>query len=142
MPAVDLPAPTGTAPYPRVEQPADVEFWMDDDAARAAAATGPPRDVPTPRPVPRPTTRRADLERAWTVPDPRSEADAPEESDDEPAWLRERREEAEFEAEFGSWRAGPVGMGALPPRRSPLARLPLLLLVIVVALVLWSALVP
>ena len=46
-------------------------------------------------------------------------------------------------AEFGNWRARPVGpSGYLPRRRSPLARLPVLLLLVVVALVLWFALLP
>jgi hypothetical protein len=131
------PMPAGADPRAHA---AEVEYWMDDDAERAAAVTGPPRDVPTPRPIPRPTTRRADLQRAYVVPEPRTDA---HEHDDEPEWLRERREEAEFQAEFGNWRAGPAGpTGHLPPRRSPLARLPLLLLLVVVALVLWFALVP
>jgi hypothetical protein len=29
--------------------------------------------------------------------------------EDEPSWRRERREEAEFRAEFGEWRAGAAG---------------------------------
>ena len=29
--------------------------------------------------------------------------------DDEPVWRRERREEAEFRAEFGEWRAAHMG---------------------------------
>lgn len=77
-----------------------VARWMDEDAARA-------RDVPRPRPIPQ--------RRHRVLPPETAETPAAVEGDraHEPAWMRERREEAEFRAQFGEWRAG----GARPAPR-------------------------
>jgi len=80
--------------------------WMDDDRERSLQPWVPEaRDVPPPRPLP---TQR----RHRTLP-----PETPETSpavrggprEDEPSWRRERREEAEFRAQFGEWRAGRPG---------------------------------
>jgi hypothetical protein len=82
--------------------------WMDADRERGLQPWVPePRDVPPPRPVPTQRPHR-------TLPPERGEPAAvrggpPE---DEPAWRRERREEAEFRAEFGEWRADRARAGA------------------------------
>lgn len=80
---------------------AGVARWMAEDRERALAPRAPDvRDVPPPHPLPPPRRRR-------TVPprivDPSSPVTG-EAADDEPVWRRQRREEAEFRAEFGEWR--------------------------------------
>lgn len=112
------------------ERPAhDTEVAATDDAGADVPSsewTAPPRDVPPPRPVggARTRRRRPQYEPASIVgdadvgvgPDPEGrdpDGRDPDDRDpdgpdaDEPAWLRERREEAEFAREFGDWRAGP-----------------------------------
>lgn len=89
----------------RLPPPGDhdaVARWMDEDATRT-------RYVPPPRPIPPQRRHRV-------LPPENPETPAAIEGDpaDEPAWMRERREEAEFRAQFGEWRAG----GARPAPRS------------------------
>jgi hypothetical protein len=79
--------------------------WMDADHQRALQPWAPePRDVPPPRPVPAPRRHR-------TLPPETGEPTAVRGGPpvDEPSWRRERREEAEFRAEFGEWRADRAG---------------------------------
>ena len=66
---------------------------MDEDATRA-------RYVPPPRPIP-PQRRRRVLPPETPEVRPAIEGDPVH----EPAWKRELREEAEFRAQFGEWRA-------------------------------------
>ena len=88
---------------------------------------GTPRRVPPPRPVRRP--RRGPLPPDRQPVTPTSRDTDP----DEPDWKRERREEAEFRAQFGDWRGGPVR------RRPPLVLLLALLVILALAAVLlWS----
>ena len=102
-----------------------------------------PRDVPPPRPIPRPRRPRRSRPRADAVPpiepphpaDPSAEPTAGGPGDaDEPPWVRERREEAEFRAQFGDWQAG-----RMPRRTGP--RPGPALLVVAVALLLIAYLV-
>ena len=74
---------------------------------------GAPRDVPPPRPLPRPPRRRPALRSSDAVSLPSAKSDEGG-HEDEPPWLRARREEHEFAREFGEWRAG----GMRPVRRS------------------------
>ncbi|MDL5154478.1 hypothetical protein [Actinomycetospora termitidis] len=86
---------------PGVTDRAGVARWMDDDRERALRPLA--RDVPPPRPIPPQRVHRA-------LPPEYTESPAPAaDHDDEPAWRRERREEAEFRAQFGEWRAGAAG---------------------------------
>ncbi|MEJ2869533.1 hypothetical protein WCD74_17285 [Actinomycetospora sp. OC33-EN08] len=69
--------------------------WMDDDRERALRPLG--REVPPPRPVRRQRVLPPEYtDTSAPVPAPREES----------AWRRERREEAEFRAQFGEWRPG------------------------------------
>lgn len=116
--------------------------------------TSPPRDVPPPRPIPESGGRRrrrrtpAGAELAHRSVDPAVLDDAAggprgATEPDEPPWVRERREEAEFAREFGHWRhGGPSGRPAAVPRRSSrgTAMVPVLLLLVAVAVVLVAAL--
>ena len=116
----------GTAPPPPAADPAlapahasdlrlppvgdvdGVARWMDEDRERALRPwTAEGRDVPTPRPLPAQRRQR-------TLPSAPTETtavtgDAPE---DESQWRRQRREEAEFRAQFGEWRPGRAGASA------------------------------
>ena len=87
--------------------------WMDDDRERSLQPWTPEaREVPPPRPLPAPRRHRTlPPETPETRPAVRGGPPA-----DEPAWRRERREEAEFRAEFGEWRAG---AGQTPSGRTP-----------------------
>jgi hypothetical protein len=90
---------------PSVTDDAAIAEWMDADHRRALQPWVPePRDVPPPRPVP-PQRRHRTLP-PETV-EPAAVRGGP--PDGEPSWRRERREEAEFRAEFGEWRAGQRG---------------------------------
>jgi hypothetical protein len=82
-----------------------VAEWMDADRERALQPWAPePRDVPPPRPVP---TQRPHRTLPPETGEPAAVRGGPPQ--DEPAWRRERREEAEFRAEFGEWRANHPG---------------------------------
>lgn len=139
---------------------AAVARWMDADAVEARRASGPgrpwidgetvdaggtspgvvreagparllPREV---APHPAPAPRRPVAERApERPPRPRVEED---EDDDEPVWLRERREEHEFRSQFGEWRAAP----AAPMRSAALSPTTVLVLLVLVAIVVLIAL--
>jgi hypothetical protein len=89
---------------PGAIDPDGVSRWMDEDRSRALRPLA--REVPPPRPIPRPRRERVLPPEFTEVPAARS-ADG-----EESAWQRERREEAEFRAQFGEWRAG-------APRRAP-----------------------
>lgn len=123
----------GTAPPPPATDPArseplasdlrlpptdaeGVARWMDADRERALAPWSPEvRDVPPPRPLPQPRRHRT-LPPETTEDSPAVTGDAPQ---DESAWRRERREEAEFRAQFGEWRPerqGAAGYGGPGPR--------------------------
>ena len=97
---------------PPVADDEAVAEWMDADRERGLQPWIPEaREVPPPRPVP-PRRRHRTLP-PETV-EPAAVRGGPPE--DEPSWRRERREEAEFRAEFGEWRAGaaaPPGAGRL-----------------------------
>ncbi len=124
-----LAGPDGTAPPPPVTDPASstvrpsdlrlpaaadadgIAAWMDADRERSLQPWAPEaRDVPPPRPLPVQRRQR-------TLPP--EHGDAPSVGggprEDEPSWRRERREEAEFRAEFGEWRAGAQGAGGRSP---------------------------
>jgi hypothetical protein len=89
---------------------------MDEDRERGLQPWAPQvRDVPPPRPLPQQRRRRTlppetpDGSTAVTGGPP----------EDEPSWRRERREEAEFRAQFGEWRPdrqGAAGYGGPGPR--------------------------
>jgi hypothetical protein len=114
-----LAGPDGTAPPPPAAdptagraRPTDVRLpaltdepgvaaWMDADHERGLQPWTPePRDVPPPRPLP---AQRRHRELPPETVAPSAVRGGPRE--DEPSWRRERREEAEFRAEFGEWRA-------------------------------------
>lgn len=133
--------PTDLRPPPVTGDEAIAE-WMDADRGRALEPWAPePRDVPPPRPVPAQLRHR-------TLPpetvEPTAVRGGPRE--DEPVWRRERREEAEFRAEFGEWRAdrtgasGPVRMGASSAGRLTGVRLGAPLIVLIAVLVAIAAL--
>ena len=115
--------------------------------------TSPPRDVPPPRPIPGSGGRRRrrtpppGAELAHPAPDPSGTDEASQGSDraggsEEPPWVRERREEAEFARQFGDWRGGGSSGRPAPGRRSSRgsAVVPVLLLLVAVAAVLVVAL--
>jgi hypothetical protein len=118
----------GTAPPPPTTDPAlapahasdlrlppvgdadGVARWMDEDRERGLQPwTAEVRDVPPPRPLPAPRRQRT------LPPAPTDTAavtgDAPE---DESEWRRQRREEAEFRAQFGEWRPGRASPSGMP----------------------------
>jgi hypothetical protein len=115
----------GTAPPPPVSDPtaararpsdlrlppvtgADgVAAWRDADRERGLQPWTPEvREVPPSRPV---TTRRPHRTLPPETGEPPAVRGGPPQ--DEPSWRRERREEAEFRAEFGEWRAGRPAAG-------------------------------
>ncbi len=105
-PPVTDPASSPAGPtdlrLPAATDPEGLAAWMDADRERALQPWAPAaRDVPPPRPVPPPRRHRALPPETVADPTP-LRGDPPE---DEPAWRRARREEAEFRAEFGEWRA-------------------------------------
>jgi hypothetical protein len=101
--------------------------WMNADRERGLQPWVPePRDVPPPRPVPAQRPHR-------TLPpetgEPAAVRGGPPQ--DEPAWRRERREEAEFRAEFGEWRADRAGASSAGRRGGVRLGAPLLVLIAV-----------
>jgi hypothetical protein len=107
-PAADpalAPAHASDLRLPPVADADGVARWMDEDRERGLRPWTPEvRDVPPPRPLPTPRRQR-------TLPPAPTEStavtgDSPQ---DESAWRRERREEAEFRAQFGEWRPGRAG---------------------------------
>lgn len=124
----------GTAPPPPVADPTSsharpsdlrlpalgdaegIAAWMDADRERGLQLWEPEaRDVPRPRPVPAQRRQRTLPPESGEPPAVRGDP-----RDDEPVWRRERREEAEFRAEFGEWRATHMGgsRGAMGGSRS------------------------
>jgi hypothetical protein len=111
------PPPPPTDPASSPSRPTDVRLpastdadgiaeWMAADRERALQPWSPePRDVPPPRPVPAQRRHRTLPPEIVEVPSQVRGGPSP----DEPAWRRERREEAEFRAEFGEWRADRMG---------------------------------
>lgn len=97
-------APPSDLRLPGAADPDGVARWMDEDRGRALRPIA--RDVPPARPIPRPRPERV-LPPEYVEP----AAGAGGADGEESAWQRERREEAEFRAQFGEWRAG-------APRRS------------------------
>jgi hypothetical protein len=114
----------GTAPPPPVTDPArspahpsdlrlppltdaeGVARWMDEDRERGLRPWRPQvRDVPPPRPLPQQRRQRRQRTLPPETPDG-STAVTGGPPEDEPSWRRERREEAEFRAQFGEWRPG------------------------------------
>ncbi|MCD2189939.1 hypothetical protein [Actinomycetospora soli] len=94
---------TATAPSSDLRLPGAVDDdgvarWMDEDRGRALQPLG--RDVPPPRPIPPPRRERV------LPPEYAEPASTAADHGEESAWQRERREEAEFRAQFGEWRAG------------------------------------
>lgn len=91
---------------PSVTDAEGVARWMDEDRERGLAPWTPQvRDVPPPRPLPQPRRQR-------TLPPETADgstAVAGGPPEDEPVWRRERREEAEFRAQFGEWRPDRAG---------------------------------
>jgi hypothetical protein len=139
------PPPPATDPTAGRARPSDLRLpaatddegiaaWMDADRERGLVPWTPEvRDVPPPRPVPAQRRHR-------TLPPESGEPPAvrggpPE---DEPAWRRERREEAEFRAEFGEWRADRAGAGG--PGRHGGVRLGAPLIVLIAVLIAIAAL--
>lgn len=112
--------PTAATPRPSdlrlpgATDPDGVSRWMDEDHGRALRPLA--REVPPPRPIPRPRRERV-LPPEYVERPTAAEGDV-----EESAWQRERREEAEFRAQFGEWRAGAparsgpgsAGMGPRP----------------------------
>ena len=139
------PPPPATDPTAGRARPSDLRLpaltddegtaaWMDADRERGLAPWTPEvRDVPPPRPVPAQRRHR-------TLPSETGEAPAVRggPAEDEPSWRRERREEAEFHAEFGEWRADRAGAGG--PGRHGGVRLGAPLIVLIAVLVAIAAL--
>jgi hypothetical protein len=123
---------------PGVTDPDRVARWMDEDHGRALRPLG--RDVPPARPIPRPRPERV-LPPEYVQP-----ASGPGHDEEESAWQRERREEAEFRAQFGEWRAGarrpagPSGAGARRPLGGVRLGAPLIVLIAVLIAVFALAL--
>jgi hypothetical protein len=136
-PTVTAPAPSDLR-LPGLTDPGAVERWMDDDRERALRPVA--RDVPPPRPIPRPRPERV-LPPEYAEPATAGPTDA-----EESAWQRERREEAEFRAQFGEWRAGarpsggPAGAGARRPLGGVRLGAPLIVLIAVLIAVFALAL--
>jgi hypothetical protein len=109
-PAPETDPATGGAAHPSdlrlpaAMDPDGVAAWMDADRERSLQPWRPEpteaRDVPTPRPIPTQRPHRT-LPPEVLEPSPV----APGARAGEPAWRQERREEAEFRAQFGEWRA-------------------------------------
>jgi hypothetical protein len=123
-------------PMPTVDHPAShtaIERWMDDD--HDAHRDDPP---PAPYRVLRPTRPASPPARriTWDDDDAVAATDGGDQSYEDPT-TRAQREEREFEAQFGRWRAD-----APPPmRRSTLVSPPVLLLVIVLLVVLYFSVI-
>lgn len=103
---------TTTAPSSDLRLPGAVDGdgvarWMDEDRGRALQPLG--RDVPPPRPIPPPRRERVLPPEYVEAPAPATAA-----AGEESAWQRERREEAEFRAQFGEWRAGQAPRSSAP----------------------------
>lgn len=133
-PASSPPRPTDLRLPPVTDAEGTAE-WMDADRGRSLQPWSPePRDVPPPHPVPVQRQRRTLPPETVEVPS-QVRGGPPA---DEPSWRRERREEAEFRAEFGEWRAGATGSSS----RGVLggARLGAPLLVLIAVLVAVAAL--
>ncbi|WP_018332840.1 hypothetical protein [Actinomycetospora chiangmaiensis] len=111
-------SPPSDLRLPGATDPDGVARWMDEDRSRALRPSA--RDVPPPRPIPQPRPERV-LPPEYVE----STSTAPVSGDGESAWQRERREEAEFRAQFGEWRAGAprradVGATGMGPRSAGL----------------------
>jgi hypothetical protein len=136
-PTVAAPSPSDLR-LPGMTDPDAVARWMDSDRERALRPTA--RDVPPPRPIPRPRAERV-LPPEYVAPSTAGAADV-----EESAWQRERREEAEFRAQFGEWRAGarrpagPSGAGARRPLGGVRLGAPLIVLIAVLIAVFALAL--
>jgi hypothetical protein len=137
------PPPTSVDPTSGPARPSDLRLppatdaegvaaWMDADRERGLQCWEPEvRDVPPPRPIPTQQTRRTlPPETTDAVPVTGSAAGG------ESSWRRERREEAEFRAQFGEWRADrvrPASRGVLGGVRLGAPLLVLVAVLIVVA---------